>query len=51
MSNIPPPIEQPGHVEGGVTDAENSIELKEIEGLSQGQIVRKRFFRHKGALV
>ena len=32
-------------------DAENSIELKEIEGLSQGQIVRRRFFRHKGAMV
>ena len=51
MSSIPPPIEQPGHHEGGITDAENSIELKEIAGLSQGQIVRKRFFRHRGALV
>lgn len=51
MSNIPPPVEQPGHHEPGVTDSENSIELKEIAGLSQGQIVRKRFFRHKGALV
>jgi len=35
----------------GVTDAENNLELKEIEGLSQGQIVRRRFFRHRGALV
>ncbi|MCA0216058.1 MAG: ABC transporter permease [Actinobacteria bacterium] len=51
MSTIPPPVEQPGHHEGGVTDAENSIELKEIAGLSQGQIVRKRFFRHRGALI
>lgn len=34
-----------------VTDAEANLELKEIEGLSQGQIVRKRFFRHKGAVV
>ncbi|MDZ4046069.1 MAG: ABC transporter permease [Rhodoglobus sp.] len=51
MSNIPPPVEDPGHHEGDVTDAENSIELKEVAGLSQGQIVRRRFFRHKGALV
>jgi ABC-type dipeptide/oligopeptide/nickel transport system permease subunit len=32
-------------------EAENAIELKEIEGLSQGQIVRRRFFRHKGAMI
>lgn len=30
---------------------ENAIEMREVEGLSQGQIVRRRFFRHKGALV
>ncbi|ADG73889.1 binding-protein-dependent transport systems inner membrane component [Cellulomonas flavigena DSM 20109] len=30
---------------------ENEIELKEVEGLSQGQIVRRRFFRHKGAIL
>ena len=29
----------------------SNLELKEVEGLSQGQIVRKRFFRHRGALV
>ncbi|MFM9877684.1 MAG: ABC transporter permease [Rhodoglobus sp.] len=29
----------------------NSIEIKDIAGLSQGQIVRKRFLRHRGALV
>lgn len=51
MSNIPPPVETPGHHEPGVTDSENAIELKEVAGLSQGQIVRKRFFRHRGALV
>ena len=34
-----------------VTDQENSIETREIAGLSQGQIVRKRFFRHKGAFT
>jgi peptide/nickel transport system permease protein len=31
--------------------AENQIELLEVEGLSQGQIVRRRFFRHKGAVA
>jgi len=31
--------------------AEISIEQKETEGLSQGQIVRRRFFRHRGALI
>ena len=34
-----------------ITDAEANLELKEVEGLSQGQIVRKRFFRHVGAVV
>lgn len=48
MSNLEPPTE-PGH-SGQVERAENAIELKEVEGLSQGQIVRKRFFRHWGAL-
>ena len=49
MSNLEPPIEPVSDIL--VSDEENSIELKEIAGLSQGQIVRKRFFRHKGALV
>jgi peptide/nickel transport system permease protein len=30
---------------------ENAIELKEIEGLSQGRIVVRRFFRHRGAVI
>ena len=30
---------------------ENAIELKEVEGLSQGRIVMRRFFRHRAALV
>jgi ABC-type dipeptide/oligopeptide/nickel transport system permease subunit len=51
MSNINIPIPEPGHHEPGVTDEESNLELKEIAGLSQGQIVRKRFFRHKGALI
>jgi len=31
--------------------AENAIELKEVEGLSQGRIVARRFFRHRGAMI
>ena len=30
---------------------ENAIELKEVEGLSQGQIVARRFRRHRGAIT
>ena len=30
---------------------EQPFEQKEVAGLSQGQIVRRRFFRHKGAMV
>ena len=30
---------------------ESSIEQAEVAGLSQGQIVRRRFVRHKGAMV
>ena len=33
------------------TTVENAIELQDVAGLSQGQIVRRRFFRHKGAMV
>jgi len=33
------------------TPDETSFEQKETAGLSQGQIVRRRFFRHKGALI
>lgn len=36
---------------GGGDRLENAIELKEVEGLSQGQIVRRRFIRHKGAII
>jgi peptide/nickel transport system permease protein len=30
---------------------ENAIELKEVEGLSQGRIVLRRFLRHRGAMT
>lgn len=39
-------------VETPTTDAvENAIELKEVEGLSQGRIVLRRFLRHRGAMI
>jgi peptide/nickel transport system permease protein len=46
------PLEPSGHLDatGGDT-VENAIELREVEGLSQGQIVRRRFFRHRGAII
>lgn len=28
-----------------------TIEQREVEGLSQGTIVRRRFFRHRGAMI
>jgi ABC-type dipeptide/oligopeptide/nickel transport system permease subunit len=34
-----------------VERAENAIELKEVEGLSQGKIVTRRFVRHKAAMA
>lgn len=44
MSNMTPlPDEQ--------SELENAIELKEVVGLSQGQVVARRFFRHKAALT
>lgn len=38
---------------GGETlsGGENAIANKEVEGLSQGQIVRRRFFRHRAAVI
>ncbi|MGO1172954.1 MAG: ABC transporter permease [Actinomycetaceae bacterium] len=31
--------------------AENELEFREVAGLTQGQLVRRRFLRHKGAMV
>src|SRR6478735_3482446 len=46
------PLEPTGHLDPmGSENVENAIELKDVEGLSQGQIVRRRFFRHRGALI
>ena len=35
----------------GVDSGQRDFRAKEVEGLSQGQIVRRRFFHHKGALI
>jgi peptide/nickel transport system permease protein len=35
----------------GAERAENAIELKEVEGKSQGAIVMRRFLRHRGAMI
>lgn len=35
----------------GATTDESSIEMKEVEGLSLGRIVARRFFRHRAAIV
>lgn len=34
-----------------LSGGESAIANKEVEGLSQGQIVRRRFFRHRGAVI
>jgi peptide/nickel transport system permease protein len=36
---------------GGLERAENAIELKEVEGLSQGRIILRRFLHHRGAMI
>jgi peptide/nickel transport system permease protein len=44
-----PPVTPPP--EDATESLENAIELKEVEGLSQGQIVFRRFVRHRGAMI
>ncbi|TCJ22278.1 ABC transporter permease [Nocardioides jejuensis] len=45
MTNDLHPVDRPAD------HLENAIELKEVMGLSQGQIVRRRFLHHRGAIV
>ncbi len=53
------PSPNPTTPEGVVSDTEseignsieNAIELREVEGLSQGRIVLRRFLRHRGAMT
>ncbi|MDR2380813.1 MAG: ABC transporter permease [Bifidobacteriaceae bacterium] len=46
-----PPGGPPGLDRAAAGGGENAIELKATEGLSQGRIVRRRFFRHRGAII
>jgi ABC-type dipeptide/oligopeptide/nickel transport system permease subunit len=52
MSLIQDPHD-PTHAPGEIPfePDEGSLEQKEVAGLSQGQIVRRRFLRHKGAMI
>jgi ABC-type dipeptide/oligopeptide/nickel transport system permease subunit len=43
------PQHRPGELP--VEPDETSLEQREVAGLSQSQIVRRRFFRHKGAMI
>lgn len=38
-------------VQAPAANAELTLEQREIEGMSQGQIVRRRFLRHRGAMA
>ncbi|HEY0186543.1 MAG TPA: ABC transporter permease [Cellulomonas sp.] len=51
MSLTPPLGPDEGIVDPTDAVVENAIELKEVEGLSQGRIVLRRFVRHRGAMV
>jgi peptide/nickel transport system permease protein len=49
---VPLPLDGPDSAEArGAEHAENAIELKEVEGRSQGSIVMRRFLRHRGAMI
>ena len=49
MTTTMQPMPEPG---APVTaDDEGSLEQKEVAGLSQGQIVRRRFLRHRAAMI
>lgn len=52
MSDTPrTPVEPGGDEAGIVLDDEIAGEMSEVAGLSQAQIVRRRFLRHKGAMI
>ncbi|OUE25889.1 Oligopeptide transport system permease protein OppC [Clavibacter michiganensis] len=50
MGNPNDPHNDPHLPEGGA-NSELTIEQREVEGLSQGTVVRRRFLRHKGAMT
>jgi len=49
--SITPPLEPNEGIVEPSENVENAIELKEVEGLSQGRIVLRRFLRHRGAMI
>ncbi len=51
MTTPTPLVPQPSEHHDVVENVENAIELKEVEGLSQGRIVLRRFLRHRGAMI
>lgn len=51
MTTNPPLAPESTTHHDAVETLENAIELKEVEGLSQGRIVLRRFLRHRGAMV
>ena len=44
-------LRQDATAEEAAASEQGSIELKEVEGLSQGRIVMRRFVRHRGAMI
>ncbi|MDT0165266.1 ABC transporter permease [Actinotalea sp. AC32] len=51
MTTSTPLSPQGGEHHDAVETNENALELKEVEGLSQGRIVLRRFLRHRGAMA
>lgn len=51
MTDLTIALQDPEKGSTGHEHDETSIEQRETIGLSQGQIVRKRFFRHQGAVI
>lgn len=49
--SLTPPLEPNEGIVDPAENVENAIELKEVEGLSQGRIVLRRFLRHRGAMI
>ncbi|MFV0307996.1 MAG: ABC transporter permease [Desertimonas sp.] len=51
MSQLDGPEALNEPLDESVVDDESNFEAAEVAGLSQGQIVRRRFLRHKGAMI
>ena len=56
MSQLPPIEPDLNEAAAGASavtpaDQQSNLELKEVEGLSQGRIVWRRFLRHRGAMI